>query len=155
MFINCVEGGYMSKAKKTKTKKWELIIAAIALVITAVVVTLIFTSSFSVKLAEDKIEISDLFYSMNINYSDIDIALYKTEWVVGSRVNGTATSKISCGNFKNNDYDNYKLYINNQVKSYIYVKLKDNTVIVFNSSTTDETWQMYKQLLAKMLLDKF
>lgn len=145
----------MSKAKKTKTKKWELIVAAITLVITAVVVTLIFTSSFSVKLAEDKIEISDLFYSMNINYSDIDTALYKTEWVVGARVNGTATSKISCGNFKNSDYGNYKLYINNEVKSYIYVKLKDNTIIVFNSSTTDETWQMYKQLLAKMLLDKF
>lgn len=131
-------------------KTLSVIAGAIITVLALVFVIIVFTSSFSIKLLDDKVEIKDIFYSMDINYQDIDDVQNLTQWQVGSRVNGSDTGKLCSGNFNNSEYGKYKLYIFNDVKQFIFVKLNNGNIVVFNVGTVEETNQLYLQLVEKL-----
>lgn len=121
-------------------------------VICAVILIPVCFSLLSMEFTDHKITISNKSVSVDYPYydyefSDSDIEEIKLvdEVTLRLRTNGIGTDEYSRGSFKSGEYGKCRVYIYNNSKPYIIVKLKNN-YFIYNEKTKDETMNVYHQL---------
>lgn len=90
-------------------------------------------------------------YSMDIHISDIDTIMLTDEHPsIKLRTNGISTRKVNIGNFKMEDGNKCRLYINKSTQSCIEIRLSEHishTKIIFlNRKTNDETKNLFDKI---------
>lgn len=84
-------------------------------------------------------------YDYEFNVSDIEDIKIVDDIRFKIRTNGIGTDEYCRGNFKSNEYGKCRVYIYNESKPYIVVKLKNN-YFIYNEKTKDETIKIYEEL---------
>lgn len=134
-------------------KKSNSILSIVVLFIVAILFSVILLQGVKIKETDDMISISGgLFYSEEIAYSDIKDIELRDVIIYGNRVNGASLLKYRLGNFKNDEFGNYKLFADSSIGKFIVLKYKENT-IVFNFKDLSETNSLYNRLLEKSKLN--
>lgn len=84
-----------------------------------------------------------------VNYDDIESVEMQKDIDLGLRTNGIGNAVISAGNFRNDEFDDYKLYAYTSCDDYIVLKTKDGFVVC-NEKTSEDTMQLYQEIMDKM-----
>lgn len=125
-------------------------------VICAVIFIPLFFNLLSMELTNHKITISSESisvdypsYDYEFSVNDIEDIKLVDEVSFKLRTNGIGTDEYCRGNFKSREYGKCRVYIYNNSKPYIIVKLKDN-YFIYNEKTKNETMDVYHQLIEKL-----
>ena len=84
-----------------------------------------------------------------IKYQDIQNVYMDNDIDVGKRTWGLGNIKLSAGNFENDEFGEYKLYVYNECSDYIVIETSKK-YYVFNSNNTDNTKKLYQRLLERV-----
>ncbi|WP_343101178.1 PH domain-containing protein [Romboutsia sp. MSSM.1001216sp_RTP31141st1_G3_RTP31141_220114] len=125
-------------------------------IIYAVIFIPLFFNLSSMELTDHKINISSESISIDYPYYDYEFSVNDIEDIklvdevsFKLRTNGIGTDEYCRGNFKSREYGKCRVYIYNNSKPYIIVKLKNN-YFIYNEKTKDETMDVYHQLIEKL-----
>ncbi|WP_195938127.1 PH domain-containing protein [Romboutsia sp. 1001713B170131_170501_G6] len=125
-------------------------------VICAVIFIPLFFNLLSMELTNHKITISNESisvdypsYDYEFSVNDIEDIKLVDEVSFKLRTNGIGTDEYCRGNFKSREYGKCRVYIYNNSKPYIIVKLKNN-YFIYNEKTKDETMDVYNKLIEKL-----
>lgn len=109
-------------------------------------------SLVGMEFSSPKIYISDKSVSIDYPYYDYEFKSNDIEEIklvdtisFKLRTNGIGTDEYCRGSFKSNEYGKCRVYIYNETKPYILVKLKDN-YFIYNEKTEAETMRIYNEL---------
>lgn len=121
----------------------------LVIVIPAVMIFM-FIGSVTVTFGEDELMLAaTLTSSVTVEYDDIESAEYRDGFSAGSRTLGIGNNKIAAGNFRNEEFGSYSLYVYNSTGVCIVIKTTER-YIVFNCETAEETKSVYEILLTKI-----
>ncbi len=102
---------------------------------------------------DDVIEIKG-DYSMNIPLFDIDtVMLVESLPEIKLRTNGISTKKVNIGNFKMEDGNKCRLYVNNLTPIFVEIRCQQTTdngqqnLIFINRKTVEETKSLYEEII--------
>ncbi len=147
--------GFNSYTYNLATKKGKISYYSVFVICAALLIPLSF-SLLSMEFTDHKINISNEnvsvdYPSYNYEFSASDIEEIKLVDEVHFRLktNGIGTNEYSRGSFKSKEYGKCRVYIYNNSKPYIIVKLKNN-YFIYNEKTKDETMNVYNQLIEKL-----
>lgn len=143
--------GFSAYTYNLATKKGKLSYYS-GLIICAVILIPVFFSLLSMEFTNPKISISNKsisvdypLYDYEFSASDIEEIKLVDEVSFKIRTNGIGTDEYSRGSFKSREYGKCRVYIYNESKPYIIVKLKNN-YFIYNEKTKDDTINVYNQL---------
>lgn len=120
--------------------------AAPAVLIVAVLV-IAFIGDVTVEYGDTSLTLNaDLWPSETIEYSDIAKVSYRESTDVGSRNWGIGSTRMLVGLFENGEFGVYTRFTYTNCPSAVLVETSDGGIVVFNSKTEDETWQLYEGL---------
>ena len=125
------------------------IIVVVAIVI-AVVALMMAGGHVDVSMDEDGLEVDATMMHEDIPYSDISHIELRDDLDYGVRVGGFGGSDISSGNFRNDEFGNYRLAVHNDVHSFIVVHRVDGSVVVFNLENEESTESFFEKLSDRM-----
>lgn len=103
---------------------------------------------FEVTIQSDLVQIETLFYDYEFAYSDIESIYMQDTFPPSYRTNGMGLPSIRIGNFMIEGYGRSKVYVYNNRPPYLFVQLKDMTVVL-NGKTEIETRILYEALHAE------
>lgn len=126
-----------------------LIVVAMAVVIAVVALTMA-GGHVDVSMDEDGVEVDATMMHEDIPYSDISQIELRDDLDYGVRVGGFGGSDISSGNFRNDEFGNYRLAVHNDVHSFIVVHRADGSVVVFNLENKESTESFFEKLSDRM-----
>lgn len=130
------------------------VVSIIILLIVGILFVGIFLQGVKIKQNNDMVSISGgLFYSAKFAYSDINSIELRDSIKYGTRTNGVSLLNYKLGNFSNNEFGKYKLFVNDNINKVIVVKYGENTV-VYNAKDETTTIDTYNFLLEKSGLKK-
>lgn len=137
-------------------KKGKIIFAIMNMILTFVIVfcgVLIFEKDWKVEVS-DSVKISTMLYKDTIEPKDIENIelLDKFPNKRAFRMNGTATSQKSYGNFSVEGEGNVRLYVFNKTDKVIKITRKNKKTIYINKRTIEETEKLFEEL--KNFVDK-
>lgn len=125
-------------------------------IIVAIFMTPIFINNILMDFSNHKINIDKENRIISVDYPSYDYSFNIDDIegveLVGKvsfkmRVNGIGTEEYSRGSFKAEEYGRCKVYIYNESRPYIVVKLNDN-YFIYNEKTKKETIRIYHEILS-------
>lgn len=112
---------------------------------------LLFAGDVSVSVGKNAVEVNAFMAAgSTVKYTDIEEVYLSDDVHYGSRVGGFGGLKISSGNFENDEYGRYKLYVYNDNDTLIVLKTNEDKYIVFNQSSQKNTEKVYESILEKV-----
>lgn len=112
---------------------------------------LLFAGDVSVSVGKNTVEVNAFMAAgSTVKYTDIEEVYLSDDVHYGSRVGGFGGLKISSGNFENDEYGRYKLYVYNDNDTLIVLKTNEDKYIVFNQSSQKNTEKVYESILEKV-----
>ncbi|WP_273477336.1 DUF3784 domain-containing protein [Faecalicoccus acidiformans] len=159
-----IGGNFFSKKKTMNADEPEIgqeddrtskIIKRGSLIFTLIVLAgiggLLFAGDVNVNVGEDSVEVNAFMAGgSTIKYSDVEEIYLSDDVDFGSRVGGFGGLKISSGNFENDQFGRYKLYVYNDNDSLIVLKTKEDQYIVFNLQSQKDTEKVYESIAEKV-----
>ena len=142
-----IEYTALPKTKGQKVAVWAscLVVAGIL----AAVAVLMFTGDISYTCTQEALEIKASYdRDIVVPYSDMEEIELREDFVIGMRVIGFASARLSSGTFQNEEYPSYTLYAYNRCPSMILIRSGEK-ILAINAATPEETQQLYEQLLQK------
>lgn len=135
------------QSKTNKQNKLGTIIAAslFTFIAAAFMGIVLYTGEIDLSFDENQLNVN----TSSIMYQDIISLEYTTDLESSIRTNGVGNFKIQTGNYKNDDFGDYKRYTYTNCKEYIIVYTED-TVVVLNDRDTAKTQLLYENLLEKI-----
>lgn len=133
-----------SSAKQKAVVRGSLIVAG---VITAAVLFFLFTGEVKVTVTDQTLEIGASYWSDDaIELSQIRNISLVRELERGVRTNGIGSFKLAEGNFRNEDFGEYKLYTYTDAKQHIVLETEQG-VVVLGLESEQATELLYQQLV--------
>ncbi len=122
-----------------------------ALVVACAIGALIVLGSESVSadLDDEGLDVSAPFVDERISYQDIDGVELERDIDYGSRRSGYAGNELLSGNFRNDEFGNYKLAVYKSTDECIAVH-HSGGILVFNLDSSDKTERYYNDLLSRI-----
>lgn len=111
--------------------------------------SLLFIGGVAVNFGEESLTLSaSLTSGSEIPYDNIKGVLLETDFEPGNRIFGIGTPRLKSGNFKSDQYGDYKLY--SYAKSDTFVIIQDQTgaVFAFGLEDAEATIEAYETLLS-------
>lgn len=131
-----------------KSIKTQLIAAVVILLFVGM--CFIFLGKVGVTIGNNTITVKcTLVGGTTVSLNEITSVDYIKGLDIGKRVNGLETVKMDAGTYKNNEFNEYKLYSYSNVNAYIVVHY-GSKVLVFNQSSVTDTEKVYEQLKIKV-----
>ena len=145
---------WMSRNAPRKTRVCTIIAIPVitgALVIACAISSLVVLGSGSVSAnIDDKgLEVSAPFVDEKISYQDIDSVELRNDVDYGSRRAGYAGKNLLSGNFRNDEFGNYKLAIHRSTSECIVVH-HSSGILLFNLDSSDDTERFYDDLSSRI-----
>lgn len=132
-----------------KSKKGYLTVISILIVIVALVIVMV--KGVTVKEDNKSISISGgIFYSVDLDYSDIENVELRDNIKCGNRNNGFGGFGYNLGNYSNSEFGKYKLFIKNSIDKVVVITYDEDKVVAFNTKDEEETEKMYNTLIEKL-----
>lgn len=108
-------------------------------------------------LSDVKVELTDESFTVRgflcgqkeTRYDDINVIEYRESFEAGSRSIGSETLKVRGGTFQNQEFGRYSLYEYKGVDAYIVIYGMDESVLVFNQPSEEETKEVYDQIFSR------
>lgn len=111
---------------------------------------LMFTGNIQVSFGETDFQIVASYSDdLTISYDEIDSAEYRESFDIGFREMGFASSRLSTGTFKNDEFGRYTLYAYTMGKGAVVLK-KGDAVLVIVAKTAEETKAIYNTIASKV-----
>ncbi len=130
-------------------KKVLLAVAGFISVVFSLCTFISLSGDIEFSVSEDILIISaDYWQDHSISLSDIDTISYKENDIHGKRTYGFGSSRLSMGEFKNNEYDKYLRYSYTKCSTGIAITKKDGSTVVISKSNPQETLDLYNRLIA-------
>lgn len=134
----------------SKNKRSIIASLCITTVVGGIIIVVLFLGNVHITLNESYLEVStSLTTSTTIYYRDIESITYTKNIEIGNQTNGIGTFKLQAGDFKNDSYGKYRLYLYTHCKTYIVLETK-NGIVVLNDNDTAKTLQLYTEINAKI-----
>lgn len=145
---------WISRNAPRKTRVYTIIAIPVitgALVVACAISSLVVLGSGSVSASlDDKgLEVSAAFVDEKISYQDIDSVELRNDVDYGSRRAGLADKNLLSGNFRNEEFGNYKLAVHRSTDECIVVHHSDG-ILVFNLDSSDDTERFYDDLSSRL-----
>ncbi len=142
---------YESNEKRRKRIKWWAIgvVAAVSAIVIIVVAILIMGSHINITLTDDGINIDASMENEFILYTDIKDIEIRDSFDTGNKVMGYDVPGMKSGEFRNNEFGNYRLAIHSDIGKYIIIEKMDGKHTVFNCGSVDDTVSMYNEILVR------
>lgn len=136
------------ESKSYKTGKLvSLIVVPLVLVGVAV---LMFTGDVSCTFGEDSFTVDSIYHeSATVSYGDITSVEYAENMKTGTRTFGFSSAKLSLGSYNSEELGAHTRYTYNKCDACVVVRVEDS-VLVFNAQTPEETRALYNTLLSKI-----
>ncbi|MEG0570912.1 MAG: DUF3784 domain-containing protein [Oscillospiraceae bacterium] len=133
-----------------KEKKLSKPLAIVVTVLTCViVVVMMFFGTVNIEFSDDSFTAkATACTSLTVKYSDITDISYIEELTIGRRTNGVSSARLQAGNFKNNEYGDYKLYSYTNSHDYIVIKTADSFILI-NDVDSAKTRELYSKISEK------
>ena len=126
-------------------------IVAICVVSVVVVVAVMMVSGHvSASMDDDGLEIDATMMHEDIPFDEISRVELRDDVDYGTRTGGFGGMDISSGNFRNDEFGDYRLAIHNGVGLCIVVHATDGDVVVFNLADREYTESFYHDLLDRL-----
>ena len=123
--------------------------SAVALVIVAFVLVMLFTGSVKTEFSDDYFTIKASYYDdLTVFYDRIESVEYRDGNVSGSRVFGVGSFRLLLGSFENQEFGNYTRYTYYRPEACVVLKVNGNT-LVLSGKDAAETREIYETLLQK------
>ncbi len=151
MSNNCyveAEGLSAAEAEKiAREKRNGKRFSMIALAILAVLVGVpMFGGSVRTEFDGEKIRLSGfLVPGYTLEREEILSVDYETELDLGKRINGNGSVRIQAGQFRNERFENYRLYSYNRCSEYVVIGTETKTIVV-NDKTPEKTKELYEKI---------
>lgn len=139
-----------AKGHRTMRNFMVAFIVVVVAVVIAVVALTMTGGHIDVSMDEDGLEVDATMMHEDIPYSDISHIELRDDLDYGVRVGGFGGSDISSGNFRNDEFGNYRLAVHNDVHSFIVVHRVDGSVVVFNLENEESTESFFEKLSDRM-----
>lgn len=111
---------------------------------------LMFTGDVTVSCGDASFVIDSTYYDeLEVKYTEIDEITYRDDLDIGYRTYGFNSAKLSLGNFNNDEFGDYTIYVYNGCDSYIVARKGEN-YLVFNCETEEKTLETYNRILLKI-----
>lgn len=129
----------------------SVVIAGLAIMITILIAVFFFlgSRSVSVSLEDDIVQVSAPFVDEIISFEDVTSVELRDDIDNGRRVGGFGGTKVSSGNFENDEFGRYTLARYDDVDRCVVVH-HSGGVLVFNLDTPESTMSMYDEILTKI-----
>jgi hypothetical protein len=129
-----------------------IMLALLFSLLAALLIVILIRRKTEAKAEYDGLAVRGPMLSVRIPYGEIT-ALEMREGLgimdYGIRIMGYGGVKRFGGSFRNREFGNYLLSVNNSVKKCIIIRRRDKKVLVFNLETADETTDLYLELKKK------
>ncbi len=141
---------WISRSAPRKMRVYTIIAIPVitgALVVACAIGSLVVLGSGSVSanLDDKGLGVSAPFVDEEISYQDIDSVELRNDVDYGSRRAGYAGKNLLSGNFRNDEFGNYKLAVHRSTDECIVVH-HDGGILVFNLESSDDTKRFYDDL---------
>lgn len=87
---------------------------------------------------------------LSVNYEDIDKAEIREDIKRGKRVAGYGTDKASIGNYRNDEFGDYKLYALGGCNTLVCLHMKDGSVVVIGGIDEAASADMYVEIVSHL-----
>ena len=126
-------------------------ITAICIVVVVAIVAVVMVSGHvDVRMDEDSLEIDATMMHEDIPFDEISHIELRDDVDYGMRTGGFGGMDISSGNFRNDEFGDYRLAIHNDVDLCIVVHMRDGDTVVFNLGDRESTESFYQDLLDRL-----
>ncbi|HIW21317.1 MAG TPA: DUF3784 domain-containing protein [Candidatus Dorea intestinavium] len=136
----------MTKEDHRKHSRNNIIALVLGLVACFIVVLLLFRGEISYEFKDDYLRVkSGSLVNKKIDLQGIKEITLESDIDRGDRVGGKGNLKVSAGNYKNEAFGKYYLFVYNKNDEYIVMK-DDENVYVLNQETKEETKELFERL---------
>ena len=141
----------MKKYSAVQNEKLKRKVGILAIVSAVIIVLLLcfwfFIGNVKTEILDDAVKVKGFANSYTINFDDVEEVYLLSHFNEGSSsmFNSISTHKVTCGNYNNAAFGEYRLDKFNGVNRYIEIKTK-SAAYVFNASSAEETEELFKQI---------
>jgi len=137
-----------SKAKVRAVLSTSIVAAVMVVACSIGLIFAFETESVSASLDEKGLTVTAPFVDEYIPYDEMDDVRLRNDVDYGSRRAGLGGKNVLSGNFKNDEFGNYKLAVHRSVENCIVI-YHDDKVLAFNLDSSEKTEQFYNNLMLK------
>ncbi len=132
--------------QKKHSMKFTIIILAVVAVC-FIVMNLI---GIKAEPLESAVKISAPMFSQTVSYQDIADVQLRSDINYGTRTFGSDMIGIKTGTFRNTEFGEYQCAVYASVSECIVIQKASGDIIVFNSSTKEQTTEVFSTLQQKL-----
>lgn len=141
------------KGEKTENSWLEKGVLIFCLLTAVIAVILLFTGNITYEYGESALKIKASYWTdKEIAYEDITQISYTDKNVDGKRVGGFGSFRLQMGNFKNEEYGNYKRYTYTQCDAAVILSTGED-IFVLSGENQEETKALYRKLTDEIDVD--
>lgn len=127
-----------------------IVTAFVAIVCLGIIMIPVDFSDIKMSCQRGEIKIQAPIYEERIKMEDIRDIKLSSNFPRAVKVNGIGTDRLKLGTYNVKGYGKSKVYINNDVKTFIEIELRDGTYVIVNGIDTVETKAYYNLIKEKI-----
>ena len=117
----------------------------------ALIALIMLAGRIQVTLSDDRLIVKGpVMYAAEVAYEDIQGLNQRLELDPGQRLYGYGGHRVRAGDYHNDEFGDYRLYIYNSVPNYYIDVVTPKGHLVFNASSKDETEALYQSLAERL-----
>lgn len=150
MSIILIGSQYASLEHHTKKRKSSMIISIVmTILIGGFIVVIMFIGDIHIQYHDNSLQLSGTFVSSSeISYDDITKIEYRENIDIGHKKNGINNAVIEAGRYRNDEFNDYRLYGYTNSLQYVII-YTDNEVFVVSGKTKQQTQDIYEKLMVE------
>ncbi len=130
-------------------KRGKLASCAVSAIIAAIIVIIFLTANVEIIFEEEYLRIEATYcQDIELKYEDIESVEFRNEFDIGRRFSGYGSFNLSMGNFRNDEFGSYTVYVYNSCESVVVIRA-NGKILVINGEDEASTMDIYETLTAK------
>lgn len=111
---------------------------------------LLFTGNIKVRYDDASFTLDATYYGdLTVNYADIEQIEYREQNAPGSRTGGFGSLRLQMGNYRNEEFGDYKRYAYTMCKACVVLTVNGRTLVV-NGANAAQTRAIYDELMLRI-----